>query len=129
MEKSKAGNKLFFLISGVLVITIAFCFSMTVHSQGSQEKSFMKHEADAKEQAFLQETKEIISAYGCENGGITMTKVYEDDGSMDYTVLVHHKNIRYLDKEQGAAMQDEISLAASDMGTVCVELFYEEEID
>ena len=55
-----------------------------------------KEQTDLLEKAYLKEMKHILSHYGCENAGVTMTKVYGEDIN-SYEVAIHHSNLRFLD--------------------------------
>ncbi|MGN0247089.1 MAG: hypothetical protein ACI4DK_14150 [Lachnospiraceae bacterium] len=87
----------FILITLLLMTIILTCFSMNVYSQSMENKIMAdKEQTDLLEKAYLKEMKHILSNYGCENAGVTMTKVYGEDVN-SYEVAIHHSNLRFLD--------------------------------
>lgn len=87
----------FIIITLLLMMIILTCFSMNVYSQSLENKIVAdKEQTDMLEKAYLKEMKHILSLYGCENAGITMTKVYGEDVN-SYEVAIHHSNLRFLD--------------------------------
>lgn len=87
----------FIIITLLLMMIILTCFSMNVYSQSMENKIMAdKEQTDLLEKAYLKEMKHILSHYGCENAGITMTKVYGEDIN-SYEVAIHHSNLRFLD--------------------------------
>lgn len=102
-------NILFFTSTILLLAVIFFCFSATAYSQ-SVERSVLadKEEIDLQEQALLKEMKQIMKEYGCEYSGITMTKVYQEDGTRSYRVRIHHRNISILDEAELTALEERL---------------------
>ena len=102
-------NILFFVSTILLLTVIFFCFSATAYSQ-SVERSTLedKEEIDLQEQALLKEMKQIMKEYGCEYSGITMTKVYLEDGTRSYLIRIHHRNISILDEDELAALKERL---------------------
>lgn len=87
----------FIIITLLLMMIILTCFSMNVYSQSMENKIMAdKEQTDLLEKAYLKEMKHILSHYGCENAGVTMTKVYGEDIN-SYEVAIHHSNLRFLD--------------------------------
>lgn len=87
----------FIIITLLLMMIILTCFSMNVYSQSMENKIMAdKEQTDLLEKAYLKEMKHILSNYGCENAGVTMTKVYGEDIN-SYEVTIHHSNLRFLD--------------------------------
>ena len=87
----------FILITLLLMMIILTCFSMNVYSQSMENKIMAdKEQTDLLEKEYLKEMKHILSNYGCENAGVTMTKVYGEDVN-SYEVAIHHSNLRFLD--------------------------------
>ena len=87
----------FIIISLLLMMIILTCFSMNVYSQSMENKIMAdKEQTDLLEKEYLKEMKHILSNYGCENAGVTMTKVYGEDIN-SYEVAIHHSNLRFLD--------------------------------
>ncbi len=83
--------------------------SLNVYSQ-TKENAMMasKEEIDALECEYIKVVQDIMSEYGCEYSGVTMTKVYEEDGSRNYELLIHHQNLNYLDDEKKTSLENDL---------------------
>lgn len=102
-------NILFVASTILLLAVIFFCFSATAYSQSVERTTFQdKEEIDLQEQALLKEMKQIMKEYGCEYSGITMTKVYLEDGTRSYLIRIHHRNISILDENELEALKERL---------------------
>lgn len=85
----------------VLILIIFFCFSGSVYSQSKTGISCPDKEAmERLEREYLEQTAELMKEYGCRYSGITMTKVFSGDGSRSYQVLIHHRNLSFLNEDE-----------------------------
>lgn len=102
---------LFALTTTGLLAVIFFCFSQSVYSQ-TKENSFVadKEGIDRFESNYLSQVRELMEAYGCSDSGITMTKVFTEDGGRSYEVQIHHRNLSYLDEVRVADLKTELEL-------------------
>lgn len=108
-------KKMGFLITTVLLMAvICFCFSATVYSQ-SQERAMAadKNGIDKQEQEFLQAIRTVMADYGCKDSGITMTKIYTEDGGRNYRVLVNHRYLSYMKESETEQLQQELQKVTS----------------
>lgn len=99
-------NIVFVTSTIILLAVIFFCFSATVYSQSLERAALADKEGvDLQEREILAEIKGIMKEFGCEYSGVTMTKVYCEDGGRDYQVLIHHRNLSFLDDEEMAQLK------------------------
>lgn len=98
MNKSMIRKKIGYIIAGAfLSVIIISIFSINVYSQSlERRREYDKAQIDQMESGYIAAMKEVMDEYGCTYAGITMTKVYGKESS-NYEVLIHHKNISYLD--------------------------------
>lgn len=102
-------NILYAVSTILLLAVIFFCFSATAYSQSVEKGGFEdREEVDLQEQALLREMKGIMKEYGCEYSGITMTKIYLEDGTRSYRIRIHHRNISMLDEEELEALEERL---------------------
>lgn len=88
-------------LGAVLIAIIFFCFSRSVYSQGRSGLDVSDRESmDESEDEYIEQVAELMKEYGCEYSGITMTKVFEADGSRSYQVLIHHRNLSFLSEKE-----------------------------
>ena len=103
-------NAVFAGLALILITIIFFCFSQSVYSQG--RKGFAnpdKESMDKLESEYIEQVAELMKEYGCEYGGITMTEVYETDGSRSYKVLIHHRNLSFFSREELAELEKRLT--------------------
>ena len=90
--------KKFILITIFLTMISAFFITSTVKGQSTENNKEQAAYYDQVESDYLVLLKEELKMAGYENCGITMTKILNEDGSREYTVLIHHKSINKLSK-------------------------------
>lgn len=84
----------------MLVLVTAFCVSGTVNGKGKQDARAREQYYHAAEQEYVQEIRNFLEERGYCNSGVTMNSVIWEDGSREYTVLIHHRRIEKLSDEQ-----------------------------
>jgi Na+-translocating ferredoxin:NAD+ oxidoreductase RnfG subunit len=112
----------FFTTTLALLAVICFCFSATAYSQ-SKAKAMEADKAgiDKQEQEFLQVIRTIMTEHGCRNSGITMTKIYTEDGGRNYRVLVNHRYLSYMESDETEQLRQELQKATSGWKNVTFE--------
>lgn len=117
-------NLIFVTSTLILMAVIFFCFSATAYSQSLERAALGDKEGiDLQEQEILTGIKGVMKEFGCEYSGVTMTKVYCEDGSRNYQVLIHHRDLSYLDAEEMAQLKESLDQVTS--GWEHVEFHYE----
>lgn len=101
----------FGVITVVLILVIVFCVKGTVFSKENNERAKANRYYAALEDEYLEQTKEFLKEQGYINCGVTMTRVTQEDGSREYTVLLHHRKFQKLGTDQ----KEELVEALSDM--------------
>ena len=100
----------FYMIS-IVAIAIIFSFAtMTVNGQGERNIAMEREYYDELEDAYMLHLREVLEQKGCYNAGITMTKVYEMDGTRTYTVQIHHKRMDRLSYNEKILLQNELDM-------------------
>ena len=104
----------FYMIT-LMVMGILFSVAtMTVNGQAEHDIAMEREYYDELEDAYALEIKAMLLAKGYSNAGITMTKIYGENGSREYTVQIHHRKIDCLSQEEKVLLQNE--LLAIDFG-------------
>lgn len=97
-------------IVGVFVVVTAILWCVIGIKANALEKADNdKKQYQMQEVQFKSTIKNCLENMGYENAGITITKIMDEDGGREYTVLVHHK---YLDAKD-----------SDKVNKVCAELF------
>lgn len=85
----------------VLLVMIGTLFlSMAVLSQSREAVREQREYYKALEQEYVKRMSEFLEEQGYANSGITMNRVIEEDGALQYTVTIHHRRIEQLDDMQ-----------------------------
>ncbi len=102
--KPAMGGILFWVIT--LGLFAIFFLSMKATVWG-KEASMIREQlnaADSYESQLLSDVRDTLEKNGYRNCGITITKVYEQEGNWEYTVLIHHKRFEKCTPEQTDAL-------------------------
>ncbi len=93
-------RKGFGIITVVLIAVIIFCVKGTVSSKENSERAEANRYYAALEDEYLDRTRDILEEKGYCDCGVTMTRVTMEDGSREYTVLLHHRKLQRLNAEE-----------------------------
>ncbi len=86
----------FGIITLFLVLVIAFSLKGVAMSKENNGRAEANRYYAALEKEFLKQAKQTLEEQGYSNCGVTMTRVTNEDGSREYTVLLHHKKLEWL---------------------------------
>ena len=77
------------------------------------------------EERLAEETKAYLEEQGFYNSGVMVNRVVEADGSREYTVTVHHREISRMRGEERTALARELALLAfaDEKCTFCHDFF------
>lgn len=103
MER-KAGMAGFVAVTVLLVLFAALLFGEIVLSGTDVDARELEEYYQEREQELSREIGEFLRKEGLENGGVTVTRVVEENDSRLYTITVHHGRIDCMD----AAERDEL---------------------
>ena len=105
----------FYIMAAILVL---FIFSMMTMTVNAMEDKRLQHENayyEEIEDEYVMVLRDTLSNKGYRNAGITMTKIFNADGSRDYTVKLHHRRMDKLtDEERGDLLKDLSEVAFAD---------------
>lgn len=91
---------------------LLFSFMMMTVSVNAAEDKRLQHKDEYYEEiedCYIRELREALSTGGYRNAGITMTKVFYEDGQREYTVKLHHKRMERLTMQEQQDLLDELS--------------------
>lgn len=74
---------------------------MSLTALGGERETFreQKEYYKALEQEYIRDMRDFLTGQGYADSGITMNRVIEEDGSLQYVVTIHHSRISQLDPE------------------------------
>lgn len=101
------------LVILTLALTMVICllFHMTAQAQDRREIQLAKEYYDDLEDLYVEILRDKLSSLGYENAGITLTKVYLENGTREYTSLIHHRRIDKLSVSEQEELMSELSVA------------------
>ncbi len=90
----------FYFVTIGLVILVFTMMTMSVNATESKRLQHIDEYYEQMEDAYVRELREELTDSGYRNAGITMTKVFFEDGKREYTVKLHHKRMERLDEQE-----------------------------
>lgn len=81
------------------LITI-LAISGTVHGRNKEKEGDTEQYCYTARQEYMQEIRDYLEEKGYGDSGITINYVTDEDGTVEYTVTIHHRKIDKLDEEE-----------------------------
>ncbi len=88
--------RFYFFTIGCMLVTL-FMITMTVQAKDAGRLQHDNTFYETLEERYEQVIRDTLSDWGYDNAGITMTKVFLEDGNREYTVKIHHRRIDKMD--------------------------------
>lgn len=108
-----------FYMLTIMIVFVLFSFvTMKVKGQGELDFAADREYYEQLEDNYTQRLRNMLTDKGYRNAGITMTKIYQIDGSREYTVQIHHKRINQLSDGEKLLLLNELT-AVSFGGEQC----------
>lgn len=85
------------IITALLVLIAAMGISATVISQDKGMSKVEQQYYKEMEREYVKDLRTLLANKGYSNSGVTMNRIINEDGSMEYLVTIHHKRISKLD--------------------------------
>lgn len=98
----------FYMFTIIAVIVLCLLIPMQAKGQSEYDPAENREYYEQLEDAYTQKIQQFLSGKGYRNAGITMTKVYQEDGSREYMVLIHHKRIDRLENIKKSCLLKEL---------------------
>ena len=113
-------------LAGITVALFILLFCGMGIKANCQEKNRLSQITDMNkdiERGYLQEVREGLEQLGYDNAGVTLNKVIDSDGTIEYTLTVHHRRIDRMDEQERCELADIITANEIDVtnSTVTVE--------
>lgn len=99
----------FYIIAAILIV---FIFSMMTMTVNATEDKRLQHDNEFYEEMeddYVTILRRTLTDKGYRNAGITMTKVFYEDGAREYTVKIHHKRMESLSTEEQECLLEELT--------------------
>lgn len=112
----KAGNLKFWTATVILILIAVFSTAGTVRSMEGPDRGEQEDYYSRLEEQLVKDTRTCLDERGFLHSGVMLTRVVDSDGSREYTLTVHHRDI----SRMTAGSREELATALAD-------LFSEEE--
>ena len=99
----------FAVLTILLLLVIIFCVKGTVMSKENNERARQNHYYAVLEKEYLMRTQSLLEEEGYRNCGINMRRVTYEDGSREYTVLLHHRKLDRMSSEEKMVLEELLS--------------------
>lgn len=99
----------FYIITIGLIILSFTMMTMTVNATTNRRLQRIDENYKQMEETYVRELREELTESGYRNAGITMTKVFYEDGAREYTVKLHHKRMERLDEQEREDLLEHLS--------------------
>ena len=97
-------------ITIIVVILVCFTWHSSVMAQNENEQELSMEYYRELEDLYTTNLTEKLTGMGYKNAGVSTTRVYKEDGSFEYTALIHHKKIEKMNEEEKKALLKELSI-------------------
>lgn len=99
----------FYIVAAGLILVILSMVTMTVNAAESKKKQHENRYYEEIEEAYVRQLRCTLTEKGYRNAGVTMTKVFLEDGSREYTVKLHHRRMEKLSMDEKSELLEELS--------------------
>ncbi len=100
--------RFYFITIGLIVLTFTM-MTITVNATESKRLQHKNEYYEQLEDSYVKELRKELTGNGYRNAGITLTKVFYEDGAREYTVKLHHKRMERLNKEEQQDLLEKLS--------------------
>ena len=111
ISREKRSGKAFGFLTVLLVLIIIFCVKGTVMSREKKGCERNNHYYAALEQEFVNSARKTLEGQGLHDCGLDLRWVADENGSREYTILIHHRRLDRMNGEDKAALADLLSAA------------------
>lgn len=102
-------NKIFGVLTVLLVLIILFCVKGTVMSRDSGRHDRQNKYYAVLEQEYLDEVHRLLQEEGFPNCGINLRWVADEKGSREYTVIIHHRRLERMSGQEQSDLTDRLT--------------------
>lgn len=101
-------NRGFWLATVLLIMVSVFSFAGTVMSRTDFDAAEMEGYYREQEKNLERQVRAYFEGKGFENSGIMLTRVVDTDGSREYTIRVHHRELSGMSEEECGRLEEEL---------------------
>lgn len=107
----RAGSLRFWAATVILILAAALSVAGTVMSRTGFDRAELEGYYGGLEERLVKDTRERLQERGFLYSGVMLTRVVNGDGSREYTISVHHRDIRRMTKQE----REELALSLKEL--------------
>lgn len=101
-------NRGFWLATVLLIMVSVLSFAGTVMSRTDFDAAELEGYYREQERNLERQVRGYFEGKGFENSGIMLTRVVDTDGSREYTIRVHHRELSGMSEEECGRLEEEL---------------------
>lgn len=98
------------LITVLVVVLVCFTWHISVQAQNENGINLTNKYYREIEELYKENLRDKLTAMGYKNAGITLTRVYLDNGKREYTGLIHHQRIDRMTGREKDELLEELAI-------------------
>ncbi len=108
-----------------LVIILALCCKGFAGGREKVRQQELDNYFCRLEKEIVKETRTLLNGEGFTNSGVTLTRLTENNGEIEYTLTIHHSEIQKLDAAERADLIEKLDDISSKRGYTFLINFYQ----
>lgn len=101
-------NRKIVMVTITVILSACLLWHVTAKAKNPMAPSLSREEYREIEEIYRTGIREKLNLMGFEQAGITLTKVYREDGVTEYTGMIHHRRIDRMNQEEKEELKDEL---------------------
>ena len=97
--------KILLTVSAILVITIVLSISIRAYADEKKGREY-KESVSANENVYEKEVRDFLNDYGFKNAGVNLTKQYDEERNVTYSLMINHHSFEYASTEKIDEIED-----------------------
>ena len=86
--------KLFIILTAVIVSTVVLGVSVKAYANDKKGREY-REAVERNEEEYVRDIREYLNDYGFKNAGVNLTKEYDKDRNVTYSLVVNHHSFEY----------------------------------
>lgn len=118
---------MYFVATLWLVIILALCSAKVVSSREKLAQQELDRYFCQMEKETVKEVRNILGSQGYINSGVTLTRITEAEGQVEYVLNIHHERLYQIDDEERQELVEKLDDISAKRGYTFLINFYEKE--
>ena len=108
-------------VIGLLIIVFVFLVGSKAYAKSVE--TAVREQREVLESAYISSVKETLQEEGFANSGVNMTKITNEEGEWEYTVIIYHRSVEWMEENDKIELEQTLAEMGSDsLGKISLEL-------